>query len=174
MFYQLSGNIVCPRMVDTQSKFVKMSLTKYSVHTCKTWLGDGLDLFLSILFYTPSLRFRGLQDISVVSVFSAREGTYSIISTAIWACWNTQSELLYQTGPTLFTRLLLKISLNQRKKSSSHSCTLPKTALMYFPLVRSLTACWNELIHSEFKWMEFRRGECPQSHAPLWLSPSIR
>ena len=169
MSTQLSGNIVCPRMVDTQSKFVKMSLTKYSVHTCKTWLGDGLDLFLPILFYTPSLRFRGLRDISIVSVFSARESTYSIISTAIWACWNTQSELSYQTSHTSFTRLLLKISLNQWKKSSLHSCTLPKTAITYFALVRSLTACSNELIHSEFKWMEFLSGECPQSHAPLWL-----
>ncbi len=44
---------------------------------------------------------------------------------------------------------------------------LPKTALTYFALVCSLTACSNELIHSEFKWMEFRMGECPQSHAPL-------
>jgi hypothetical protein len=29
---QLSGNIVCPRTVDTQSKFVRMSLTKYSIY----------------------------------------------------------------------------------------------------------------------------------------------
>jgi hypothetical protein len=44
-------------------------------------LGDGLDLFLPILFYTTFLWFPGLRDSSVVSVFSARESTYSIIST---------------------------------------------------------------------------------------------
>jgi hypothetical protein len=69
--------------------------------------------------------------------------------------------------PTSFTRHILEISLHQRKKSSSHSSTLPKTAITYFALVRSLTAHSNELIHSEFKWMEFWMGECPQSHAPL-------
>ncbi len=46
--------------------------------TRKTWLGDGLNLFLPILFYTTSLRFRGLQDINVVCVFLAKESTYSI------------------------------------------------------------------------------------------------
>ena len=29
---QFKGNIVCPRMVDTQSKFVRVSLTNNSVH----------------------------------------------------------------------------------------------------------------------------------------------
>jgi len=57
--------------------------------------------------------------------------------------------------------------LHQRKKSSSHSSTLPKTAITYVALVCSLTARSNELIHSEFKWIEFWMGECPQSHAPL-------
>ena len=137
--------------------------------TRKTWLGDGLDLFLPILFYTTSLWFRSLQDISVVGVFSARESTYSIISMAIWARWNTHSELSYRTGPTSFTRLLFKISLNQQKKLSLHSCTGPKMATTYFTLVRSLTARLNELIQGQFEWMEFRRGECPQSPAPLWL-----
>ncbi len=107
-------------------------------------MGDGLDLFLPILIYTTSLLFRGLRDISVVSVFSARESTYSILSTLIWACWNTQSELSYQTGPISFTRHLLKISLNQRKMLSLHSSTLPKTAITYFALVLSLTARSNE------------------------------
>ena len=119
----------------------------------------------SLLYTLPPVprltRYQRLQCIS------AKESTYSIISTAIWACWNTQSELSYQTSHTSFTRLLLKISLNQWKKSSSHSCTLPKTAITYFALVRSLTAHSNESIHSEFTWMEFRMGECPQSHAPL-------
>ena len=125
-------------------------------------MGDGLDLFLPILFYTPSLLFRGLRDISVVSVFSARESTYSIISTAIWACWNTQSELSYQTGPTSFTRHLLKISLNQRKKSSSHSSTLQKTAITYFALVRSLTARSNESFTASSNGWNFGWGSAPK------------
>jgi hypothetical protein len=128
---------------------------------CKAWLGDGLDLFLPILFYTNSLRFRGLRDISVVGVFSARESTYSIISRAIWARWDTHSELSYRTGPTSFTRLLFKISLNQQKKLSSHSSTGPKTATTYFALVRSLTERSNKLTQGLFEWMEFWRGECP-------------
>ena len=41
-------------------------------------MGDGLNLFFPI-FYTTSLQFPGLRDISVVGVFSTRESTYSII-----------------------------------------------------------------------------------------------
>jgi hypothetical protein len=143
-------------------------------------LGDGLNLFVPILFYTTSLQFPGLRDISVVGVFSTRESTYSIILRGgVWACWSTHSELLYRTGPTSFTRLLFKISLtnkrschrilNQQKKLSSHSCTGPKMATTYFALVHSLTARSNELTHhSKLKgMMEFRKEECPQSHAPL-------
>jgi hypothetical protein len=76
-------------------------------------------------------------------------------------------QIVVSDPPHLFTRLLLKISLFQRKKLSSHSCTLPKSATMYFALVCSLMASSNELTHSEFKWMEFQRGECLHSHAPL-------
>ncbi len=142
--------------------------------TRKTWLGDGLDLFLPILFYTTSLRFRGLRDINVVCVFSAKESTYLVTSRAIWVRQNTHSEYSSCTGPNSFTRLLFKISLNRQKKSSSHSSTGPKTAKMYFVLVRSLTASSNELTHGKFEWMEFRRGRCPQSHALLWLQPLTR
>jgi hypothetical protein len=42
-------------------------------------LGDSLNLFFPILFYTTSLQFSGLRDISVVGVLSARERTCSII-----------------------------------------------------------------------------------------------
>jgi hypothetical protein len=139
--------------------FTYLPLARHDWETALTYS------FASILYTLPPVprltRYQRRQ-----CILSQRECVLNHIDGDL-GLWNTQSELLYQTGPTSFTRHILEISLHQRKKSSSHSSTLPKTAITYFALVRSLTAHSNELIHSELKWMEFRMGECPQSHAPL-------
>ena len=134
--------------------FTYLPLARHDWETALTYS------FASILYTLPPVprltRYQRRQ-----CILSQRECVLNHIDGDL-GLWNTQSELLYQTGPTSFTRHILEISLHQRKKSSSHSSTLPKTAITYFALVRSHTVRSNELIHSESNGWNFGWGNAPK------------